>query len=1118
MNKYALFYLTALLASTPSLASSIPALFPYAAQSHDPKGKVDMKGAPKITGTNHGVLDFGKNDNLEGECDNGSCSISGNTVSGLTLQWPNDWAFNEPWSGRLAPLPEFFNNTAPANPLVCDWNNNQNATFSSAVYQSVSVQNRCKIDAKKAKVRIQGKLEVSGIGTLQLAPGHYYMDELTLTGNAGIEASPAGAIYLYVKNELELDSSRALGTTNSPVNLVYYGQDDAQIKRQLVGSLNTHAHLQMSGSANLNQLIQAKSLTMQGSAQVTLLPGSYWLEKLDLQGSARIIQPEPGDINMYVKDNVNVKISTLGAGDRRINIRNYNTNVDFGSNLTFHGDLYTHDALKLHKANFYGAVRAKELDLQESAELYLAAGEYWYEDIKLQGSSKIHLAGETILHIKDELDLEGSTSINATSSKPLFIVVHGEKNRSDEGEVDLEGSSEIHGYLYVQGEVELQGSSKIVGAVNVVDLEMEGSSAIIYKAFSFAEEFEELHHYRLFFNSQNKKFQATSCVDSNCYVTYGRQVRELHIKNNLDNNATIVNFKRFEGQSSPTSPNGSSKLNQCVQLAIHKASPWPASSPALRCWKDGVPLTDCKLCPDSQEPEALAGFVFGEVTITEAHLKGLATGASLTLGAITGNGNLTTNGQPLTTKGSSLNLPLTVSYDKAEVVEMQIKAKKGQQEQTFNLNLLFVPKSLAWVTASNLDCGANKKNFVYLDHAETCTVLGRAGSEVKLTLQAYGEADAQGKPRVIPNYQAGLGKIIQLQELSAAHQPYVDEADKDLLDLQFESKNGAGHGLTYSVQQVGLIKATVQAHYAPLGDNAQNNTLVTQGDSIVLGRTVPDRLLVTADSGKIKNGAAYRGKAIEYQENEQGEQQFPYFSIKACAVGQQDVECELPSYTGEFAGGLDKYTQLTETLVDAKELQWKHLDDASGEHIFRPDPAFIFDKVDPKKEQSLYLPLELMLAEHDQLGSTKKQAHFADKNDSLRFGFVTLMDSEIKVGEAGTMASKLNYYGENLNRIKEDGVTDYRLSNGGTLNAKLQNGTELPDLSLSLNDKKVNVAPFDREQKDITVKIEGLPNWLKPANQNEAGKLTDPSAMLDILTDPRLRANDSTFNRREVFR
>lgn len=1103
MNKYALFYLTALLASAPSLASSIPALFPYAAQSHDPKGKVDMKGAPKITGTNHGVLDFGKNDNLEGECDNGSCSISGNTVSGLTLQWPNDWAFNEPWSGRLAPLPEFFNNTAPANPLVCDWNNNQNATFSSAVYQSVSVQNRCKIDAKKAKVRIQGKLEVSGSGTLQLAPGHYYMDELTLSGSAGIEASPAGAIYLYVKNELELDSSRALGTTNSPVNLVYYGQDDAQIKRQLVGSLNTHAHLQMSGSANLNQLIQAKSLTMQGSAQVTLLPGSYWLEKLDLQGSARIIQPEPGDINMYVKDNVNVKISTLGAGDRRINIRNYNTNVDFGSNLTFHGDLYTHDALKLHNANFYGAVRAKELDLQESAELYLAAGEYWYEDIKLQGSSKIHLAGETILHIKDELDLEGSTSINATSSKPLFIVVHGEKNRSDEGEVDLEGSSEIHGYLYVQGEVELQGSSKIVGAVNVVDLEMEGSSAIIYKAFSFAEEFEELHHYRLFFNSQNKKFQATSCVDSNCYVTYGRQVRELHIKNNLDNNATIVNFKRFEGQSSPTSPNGSSKLNRCVQLAIHKASPWPTSSPALRCWKDGVPLADCKLCPDPQEPEALAGFVFGEVTITEAHLKGLATGASLTLDAITGNGNLTTNGQPLTTKGSSLNLPLTVSYDKAEVVEMQIKAKKGQQEQAFNLKLLFIPKSLAWVTASNLDCGANNENFVYSKHAETCTVLGKAGAQVELTLQAYGEGD-----KLIDDYSAQLNGIV-IHELGADAQERDDTQPIEQPMINFNQSNKPSFVSAKPISTVALIRAMVPdscASYA-IGDNGC--MLKTKGDTAIIGRTVPASLKVaTTQSGNITGDVVYAGKpGVSFEVP-------PSFTV----VGLDAKGNELPSFSGEFAGGLKGNTSLElSSDIDLEALMPTIVESETGKHVIGFDTSKLkFNKADPFPETGLDLPISLIINEHDKTqGVNGATTPLAQASDTLRFGFVTLMDSEIKVGEAGAMASKLNYFGKDVQTLAEDKNTVYTFADA----VRVTHAPVLdPELQLQLAEQGITVQPYNKQRKNIKVTVEGLPDWLKPADQNEAGKLTNPSAMLDILNNPRLRASDSTFNRREVFR
>lgn len=1104
---------TLMLTPTVAMAQSsvdVQTLFPFAAQSHDPKGEVDMEGSSFINGTNGRKLDFKRQDNLAGKCDGGSCTLSGNTVPGLALQWPNNWAFNEPWSGKLAPLPEFFDNTATASPLVCDWNNNLNATASSAVYQSVTVVNKCKIDAKQAKVRIQGKLSVSGSGTLLLVPGHYYIDELQLADGAGIEASPAGAIHLYVKH-LDLNSSRALGTTNSPVNLVYYGQD-AQINGQLVGSFNTHAHLQMSGSGDVNKLIQAKSLAMQGSAKVTMLPGSYWLEKLDLQGSAQIIQPQTGDINLHVKDNVSIKIAKLGASDRRINIRNYNANVDLGSHLTLYGDLFTHDELELHNSQLYGAVQAKRLDLQGSAQLHLSAGEYWFEDIELQGSSKINLAGVTTLHIRDELELEGAASINATNTKPLFIVVHGEKDDDGEGDVDLEGSSQIHGYLYVQGEVELQGSSQIYGAVNVVDLEMEGSSAIIYKAFSFAD---QLHHYRLSYNSQQGKLNATACADSNCYIYYKKIVDKLHIKDGINNNS-IANFNGFTEQSSTVSYQPK-KQDQCVQFAIHENStnPNPLGTPGLRCWQDGVPLADCKLCTEPQEAQALAAYVFGEVTITEAHLKGLVAGASLTLEQSSAKGKVTANGQ-LLTKGATLSLPLTVSDDQAEAFTLDIKAIAGKTSQTFKLKLVFVPKSLAWITAINLDCGASNNSFVYAQQAETCTVLGKAGSELKLVLQAYGEADAQGKPRVINNYQAELGKIMQLQELDAAHKLYAGQANQAQWDLQFNSKNGAGHELIYFAQHVGLIKATVQDHYAALGDNAQNHTLKTQGESLVLGRTVPAHLQVTGITGEISHDVAYRAKEIDFNTP-------PAFAVVGCAATPAHPACAaLPSYSGEFTNGLGINAHLTFSAADSElvipaapssELVID-ADNKPGTHVIKFTTPLQFAKTAPQPVQPIMqtLKLAIRVAQDAMVNGGGPTGNGEAKLDAqgaqLRYGFLSLDALELPLETKGEMQTRLNYYGNSLNNVAVDHSSDWDIT------SQLSLSPSNPDPSgVTFADKVIKVPGQSAPWKGtVTLPVA---EWLRPY---QAGGLVNPWANLHIFEQARKQGSDRIFNRREVVR
>ncbi|MCT7656524.1 hypothetical protein MBH78_21660 [Oceanimonas sp. NS1] len=91
-------------------------------------------------------------------------------------------------------------------------------------------------------------------------------------------------------------------------------------------------------------------------------------------------------------------------------------------------------------------------------------------------------------------------------------------------------------------------------------------------------------------------------------------------------------------------------------------------------------------------------------------------------------------------------------------------------------------------------------------------------------------------------------------------------------------------------------------------------------------------------------------------------------------------------------------------------------------------------------------------------GISEAETALGSKQDILRYGFITLMDTEVKVGEAGTMASKLHYFGDNLNTIREDTQTPFYLNTGGM--AHHDQPDMDPALQLSLAERLVRVEPM----------------------------------------------------------
>ncbi|GGB54047.1 hypothetical protein GCM10011502_29010 [Oceanisphaera marina] len=852
--------------------------------------------------------------------------------------------------------------------------------------------------------------------------------------------------------------------------------------------------------ANTGDVLIKGDLSAQGSSIIYLDSGNYWLDSLKLSGSSKIIINGNGEVNFYVKDNVDVSISNqVGSPSQKVNIFHYDDDqVKLGSSATWYGNVKSYGDFELQgSSKLYGAVQAKSLELSGSTRLYLDAGTYWYEEVDLQGSARVIPHGDelTTFYIEEDLELQGSTELG-TSENPVLAFVYGDGD--DDGEAELEGSSKIYGYVYVEGELEMQGSTNIFGAVNVVDLEMEGSASINYSAIPVSG---EVHHYKLSFDIEANHLTAYACGDEACSeaLLYSRPAM-LHIKDGLNNNS-ISNFNNFLKSDKDTNPNTKLDKNKCIQFVDKKADPKPETSPGLRCYlSDGTRLQNCKLCTEQDVQSSLAAHVYDEITLNEEVLGETAPNFDFYIAELNGTGTLKT-GNKILKEGSAVSFPLDLTYNKAEAISLTIKGDNGKNgknklEVEYQLELVFVPKQLRWSAA---DCGG-KDGFIYADHAASCTVLGKAGEHAGLTLQAYGAGNKR-----IDDYSAQLKEIV-IRELTADAKVKDDSPIIKQPAVNFNQSNKPSFTSDKSISTVGLIQAMVPDSCAPYAISDSGCMLETDGDTAIIGRTVPASLkVVETQSGDIKDGVVYAGKpGVSFD-----------VAPSLTVIGLDAKGKELPSFSGEFAGGLKGNSSIAlNSDIALKGLVPTFDEPEAGKHVISCDTdklEFIKDKRFP--ETALNLPIQLAIENHDDTqGVNGATTPLAKESDTLRFGFVTLMDAEIKVDEEGTMASKLNYFGKDVQTVLEDNVTDYELEQATRVTHKPMLDPELLTLAM----QEIKVTGYGEQQKGIQVTIDGLPDWLRPVDKD--GSLTNPSAMLDILNNFRLRANDSIFNRREVVR
>ncbi|WP_417614483.1 hypothetical protein [Oceanisphaera sp.] len=871
--------------------------------------------------------------------------------------------------------------------------------------------------------------------------------------------------------------------------------------------------------SNAGDVTISETLKINGSAVLTLQPGNYWLDSLDLSGGAKLMVAPAGEVNFYVKDNVNIAISSLGSAESKVNIYHYDNNdITLSDDIVWYGDVQTKGDIKIGgSSKLYGSVQAKSLVMSGSAELYLTAGTYWFEELELTGSAKLIPLGNslTTVYVGEEIDLEGDVQLGK-DGQPLLLFVYGDDDDDDDGEADIEGSSRLYGHLYVQGDLEMGSSTKIYGAVNVVNLDMESSSLIDYRELNITN-VTKVDHYELHFNTCSEYLTVKACTDNLCNDLYQDKAK-LHVKANGSN---LVNFNNFIGTESKHIK--SNKLNYPFTMVVQSGGQGgnmdPDAENPLVCYVDGA--RSCTVNKPDENANDGAFTLSVDTTYAGDHAPINITGGCLASNAIVDmefgfessasgfSGPVIVSwpgGSETLNAGlkKQLTLPVsgaTLNYPRADLLTLsarQMLPTGGYAAKAVTEQVAFVPVS--WQVQQAVDCG-DDNGFFYASHAGSCTVLGAAGEPVGFSVAAL-DVNDNNLPLNWLKEQQGLTQLVEVNLQSSDEIQIntfgINSQDDTLSQYKLDSK---------LVGRLGISLPEWTAPYIPDNDNL----LITKGHQAFVGRTVPASLQVTATPGDIRDDVVYAGKpGVSFEPA-------PSFTV----VGLDINSKFLPSYSGEFAGGLKKYADLvldTEYPIHGLEKVISESKTAggsgTGEHIITLNTGKLeFTKDQPFPETALDLPLSLTINDHDDLEDIEgKTTTLGDENDRLRYGFVLVQDAEVKVGEVGSMSAGLNYFGSNLQTLVEDKTTLYSLKES----ASVHNEPELePELVLGLDATRVIVQPYSKEQKNIRVTIQNLPNWLKPERE---GSLVDPGAWLDILTQPRRRNNDRVFNRREVVR
>ena len=441
-----------------------------------------------------------------------------------------------------------------------------------------------------------------------------------------------------------------------------------------------------------------------------------------------------------------------------------------------------------------------------------------------------------------------------------------------------------------------------------------------------------------------------------------------------------------------------------------------------------------------------------------------------------------------------LNSELYIKYNLPAVLNLTLDPQiEGQAAQSVNLK--FVPYMVE--VQPHTDCPQVPSPFVYAINSG-CPVLAKAGEDksVSLDFVSYSVDGSNNKK----------GSVLSGYNFALPNENTVKVNGNLLSEL----------GDKIHFNEVALVQVSIANHCASYAPDCGGKQ--TQGSSSIIGRTVPYSLQMTATAGDVSGNVVYASQLemITFDPDK-----LPRFVVE----GLDTKGNFLPSYSGEFAGGLrasgNSRVALATSLSDA-ELTLSYSEPESGKHWFELDPVSLtFIKGKPFSETDLDLPLQLTIEEHDKTQGVDSETTLANANDKLRFGYLVLEDAELPVNAEGYIRGKLYYFDtfKHPMPVTEDHFSfASHIADDTNIAATPTEPDDATDPELVIDNDGVgtdgiSVAGYE-QAAEFDVKL-AVDDWLRPHDGHD---LVQPTAQLKFTADPRKRGNDRVFNRREVSR
>ncbi|GHA12075.1 DUF6701 domain-containing protein [Oceanisphaera arctica] len=737
-----------------------------------------------------------------------------------------------------------------------------------------------------------------------------------------------------------------------------------------------------------------------------------------------------------------------------------------------------------------------KLEVKSGGELTLTAGDYWLGELDIDGG-RLHLpaSGQVNFYVNGDVNIKDAGALGNAD----FNIY------APDDDIKLEGSSQLLGDAFTNKKLELKDAAQLTGAIRADTLKLDGTLNLSGGEYS-------LHKIEL---KKNARLHTTGAVILN--IESKLKLEEDSVLGNASKSVRLYVYggEDKDADDDPDKGDADLKKNSRLygfvyvqgKLKLHEGAGVYGA----------VNVVDLEMKKNS-------AINFGTFSLSARRDIGYVDGEENNAAIITVNGATSRfkveygsgelayevagekSGYSILNNGDIYSLPadteIYIRHNQARNVDLVLTEMSDSEEELSSdkVTLAFVPYQIE--VQPGINCPSTLHDFNYSIHAG-CSVLAKAGEPKSVSLSFIGYG--------VNGINDEVGDKILEYSFNQPENVTITELNTNVVNHPLTTFD-----MNIGFTQVALVQAVVADHCAVYANNCGDK--LTKGSDAVIGRTVPAALdVVTSAAGQIAGNHVYAGKAVAFTTQ-------PGFTVQAVDINGDP----LPSYSGEFAGGLtaDNISLALmipdDSFLDGMTMpvtvQW----DDNGQHrILVTNNELSFPKEStPFDAKLINVPLELNIAiESDAVDDeplilppdqNNRETLVEDANAELRYGQLMISDLTLATETEGTMPVYLQYFDQYGTLIDDP---DFDLSTqSASLVVEPENGAVLPGLTQTADGIDVDAYA---EAAEFQIRAD-VADWLKTTGE---AALLDPAATLSISAgETPLRGHDRIIYRREAIR